>query len=600
MNWSNELMGSVIWLAKAFGITLVGFFAVSALVARYTVWGRQFWRLAGPYFSRKHGWAPLLTLVLVLFLTLFAVRMDVLFSFWYNGFYSALQKLDPKACWYLLGVFGVLATVHVLRALFNYYITQRFQIHWRIWLNDRLVERWLGQQAYYRSQYLNQPADNPDQRIQQDVASFVSSSIDLAMGLVGSAVSLVAFTAILWGLSGPLTVMGHTIPRAMVWLVYLYVIIATIFAFKVGRPLIRLNFLNEQLNANYRYSLLRVREYNESVAFYHGEKVEQQQLAGRFGEVISNVWHIVYRSLKFSGFNLTISQVAVVFPFLVQLPRYLTKQISLGDVMQTSNAFGQVQGALSFFRESYDNFASYRAVLNRLTGFLDAIEAADELPRPTLADAGKHVAVSNLSLNKPNEETLLSGLSLDITTTQPLLIRGRSGVGKTTLLRAIAGLWPYADGTVTRPERERALFLSQKPYLPQGSLRKALHYPGMVDANSRAEEALVECGLPHLVERLDEEADWSHILSLGEQQRVAFGRVLLNKPDVVFLDEATSAMDEEQESRMYRMLQEKLPQMAVVSVGHRSTLRAFHRFELTLKGAGSWDLQPLATAGVGA
>lgn len=603
MDWSHELMASAIWLTKAFAISMVGFVAVGSLLARYTIWGRQFWRLAGPYFNPRTNWRSLAVLTLVLFLTLFGVRMNVLFSFWYNGFYSSLQKLDGKAIWFFLGVFSVLAAVHVSRVLMEYYIQQAFQIRWRIWLNDHLVERWLAKQAYYRSQYLDVSTDNPDQRIQQDVASFVSSSLSLSMGLLSSVVSLFAFTAILWGLSGTLALFGIEIPRAMIWLVYLYVFVATLLAFWIGRPLIRLNFLNEQFNATYRYALLRLREYREGVAFYRGEGVEKANLDQRFGLVINNFWGIVYRSLKFSGLNLVVSQTAVVFPFLVQLPRFLAKQVTLGDMMQTADAFGQVQSALSFFREAYDNFASYRAVLNRLTGFLDSIEQADALPRSEIQTEGEKVAVTGLTVTKPNAEPLLAGLSLDMTAVHPLLVRGSSGAGKTTLLRAIAGLWPYADGEVVRPNGKDALFLAQKPYLPLGTLRNALYYPGVPPSDGRNQaleaEILGLCKLSRLMEVLDKEADWSNILSLGEQQRLAFGRVLLNKPDVVFLDEATSAMDEEQEAVMYRVLLERLPDTVVVSIGHRSTLKAFHRFELTLKGSGGWELQPLnASVGV--
>jgi putative ATP-binding cassette transporter len=602
MNWSHELLASAIWLAQAFAISLLGFVVVIAVLAHYSVWGRQFWRLSGTYFNPLRNWRPLAVLSVILLLTLFGVRMNVLFSFWYNGFYSSLQKLDGRAIWFFLGVFSILASVHVARALLDYYVQQAFQIRWRIWLNDHLVERWLAKQAYYRGQYISQShvTDNPDQRIQQDVASFISGSVTLSMGLLSSVVSLIAFTVILWGLSGTLVLFGIAIPRAMIWLVFLYVFVATLFAFWVGRPLIRLNFLNEQLNANYRYSLLRLREYREGVAFYRGEGVEKTNLDQHFGSVIGNVWSIVYRSLKFSGFNLVISQAAVVFPFLVQLPRFLSKQVTLGDMMQTADSFGQVQGALSFFREAYDNFASYRAALNRLIGFMDAIEEADNLPRPTVTSEGERVAVAALTVKKPNAEPLLTGLNLEISAVQPLLVRGSSGVGKTTLLRAIAGFWPYTDGAITRPQGERALFLAQKPYLPLGTLRKTLYYPGTppADGNSEREaEVLSVCRLGHLIKHLDQEADWANILSLGEQQRLAFGRVLLNQPDVVFLDEATSAMDEEQEAIMYRTMLEWLPDSVVVSIGHRSTLKPFHRFELTLKGAGGWELQPLG-AGV--
>lgn len=591
MDWNHELMTSLTWLVSALGATLVCFALGAWLLGTRTKWGRQFWQIAWPYFNPKRDWKPLAKVAAMLLLTLFSVRMNVLFSFWYNGFYSALQKLDAKLVWFFLGLFAVLATVHVLRVLLNYYVQQSFEIYWRVWLNDHLIARWLDKQAYYRSQHLQGLADNPDQRIQQDVATFVSASISLSMGLVSAIVSMIAFTAILWGLSGPLTLFGVTFPRAMVFLVYAYVLTATVFAFKIGRPLILLNFLNEKFNANYRYALVRLREYGESIAFYQGERVESRSLAARFSDVIQNAWKIIFRSLKLSGFNLAISQAAVVFPFIVQLPRYLNKQIALGDVMQTGNAFGQVQDALSFFRESYDTFTGYRAVLDRLTGFVDVMQEADALPSPIVDAQGGKVAVSNLTVMTPAGQKLLEKLTLDISAHQPLLVRGRSGAGKTTLLRTIAGLWPYAEGTVVRPDGADALFLAQKPYLPLGSLRQALYYPKPTDDNASAQDVLRQCQLGHLIDRLDEEADWSRILSLGEQQRLAFGRALLNQPQAVFLDEATSAMDEGLEEAMYHLLSQRLPHAVMVSVGHRSTLKAFHRYELVLLGEGKWELQ---------
>jgi putative ATP-binding cassette transporter len=386
---------------------------------------------------------------------------------------------------------------------------------------------------------------------------------------------------------------GVEIPRAMVYLVYLYVIVATVFAVWIGRPLIRLNFLNEQLNANFRYALIRLREYGESIAFFRGEKIERGNLLTRFASVIHNVWALVYRSLKFQGFNLAISQTAVVFPFIVQAPRLLAGKIALGDMMQTAQAFGQVQDALSFLRSSYDEFARYRAVLNRLTGFLDSMDAAALLPTVHIVSSQHSVNIDALTVRTPSNVVLVENLNLKLDANTALLIRGRSGVGKTTLLRAVAGLWPYVDGNVTRPIETDALFLPQKPYLPLGSLRGALYYPAASQENEHAADVLQQCHLGHLTARLDETADWSSILSLGEQQRLAIGRALLGRPQVVFLDEASSAMDEGLEHAMYRLLREALPKSILVSVGHRSSLLEFHTQELTLLGDGMWRLTGL-------
>ncbi|MEW9678951.1 ABC transporter ATP-binding protein/permease [Pseudomonas sp. TE50-2] len=592
MNWHQALQASLSWLAIVSLVTLGCFIAAAFLAVRCTRWGAQFWHLAGPYFSWRRSWRPLLAFALLLVLTLFAVRLNVLFSFWYNGFYSALQALDQTAFWYMLGVFAVLATIHVLRSLVTFYVTQAFNIRWRVWLTERLTADWMHGDAYYRGQFLAEPVDNPDQRIELDVNNFVTGSLSLALGAVGAVVSLVAFTGILWSLSAPLAVAGVEIPRAMVFAVYIYVLIATWIAFRLGQPLIRLNFLNEKLTANFRYALMRLRENAENIAFYQGAQVERGTLLGRFFALIGNAWALVFRNLKFSGFNLGVSQVAVVFPFILQAPRFFSGAIKLGDVMQTAQAFGQVQDSLSFFRESYDTFARYRATLDRLTGFLDANQQASELPRVTTVDQAHALGIHGLQVRRPDGHALITDLDLNLHSGQALLIKGPSGSGKTTLLRALAGLWPHADGEVRRPLGTQALFLSQRPYLPLGDLRTAIAYPaqGEPGDDARMQQALRQVNLAHLAERLDEPRDWSRILSLGEQQRLAFSRVLFNRPQVVFLDESTSAMDEGLEHALYSLLREALPATLLVSVGHRSTLAAFHSHRLEVDGQGGWSL----------
>jgi putative ATP-binding cassette transporter len=588
MDWSTQLGASLVWLAWSFLAVAAASTAIVYTLARATRWGRQFWRLAWPYFTPRRSCKPILAVCGLVLLSLFAVRLEVLFSFWYNGFYSALQGLDQPAFWRYLGVFAVLATVHVARALVNAYVGVAFDIRWRTWLNDRLTSDWLDGRAYYRGQFVDPAIDNPDQRIQMDITAFVQGSRTLAIGAIGAVVSLVAFTGILWSLSGPLELWGREIPRAMVFIVYLYVIVATGLAFRIGQPLIRLNFLAERLAANFRYALIRLRENAENVAFYQGEAVERGGLATRFAAIIANAWALLFRGLKFDGFNLGVSQVAVVFPFILQAPRFFSGAIKLGDVMQTSQAFGQVQDALSFFRTSYDTFAQYRATLDRLEGFLNANEAARALPSAQVAEAPRGLRLSGLSVSRPDGRALIAGLSLDLLPGESLLVKGPSGSGKTTLLRALAGLWPYAHGEVSRPLGAGSLFLSQRPYLPLGGLRAAIAYPGQAGPgdDARLQDALRRVNLGHLADQLDREADWTRILSLGEQQRVAFARVLFNRPRLVFLDEATSATDEGLEHALYTLLREQLPETMLVSVGHRSTLEAFHSHRLVLDGLG--------------
>ncbi|MEY4416716.1 MAG: hypothetical protein RIQ53_4009 [Pseudomonadota bacterium] len=599
MNWDQEVVASLSWLVKAWAITLVVFFGAFALALRGTRWGRQFHAITGDYFDPRRSWRPLLGVALMLLLVLTGVRMNVLFSNWYNGFYSGMQALDAASFWFHMRLFGILAAVHVVRALVNAWVRGAFSIHWREWLNERLVSGWLGGQGYYLGRFAQPVVDNPDQRIQQDAPALVSNTLALALGLVSAVVSMIEFTAILWKLSAPLEIAGLELPRAMVFLVYAYVLVATVFAVAIGRPLVRLNFLQEQFGASYRYLLVRLREYGESIALYRGEAVEQRSLRQGFAQVIANAWALLTRSLKFDGYNLGISQLAVVFPFLIQAPRMFAGQIKLGDVMQTGEAFGQVQDALSFFRTSYDSFAGYQAVLDRLSGFDDNLQAVAALALPQLKANPAALVVRGLTVSRPDGPVLTRGLDLTVPAGSALLIRGPSGSGKTTLLRALAGLWPHAQGEAERPQGSACLFLSQKPYLPVGSLRTALAYPAATVETARAGEILQQVQLGHLVGQLEVEQDWSQVLSPGEQQRLAFGRVLAAAPAIVFLDEATSATDSGLEHGLYALLRRELPQAIVVSIGHRETLLAFHDHTLTLQRDGGWALAPVDVPAAG-
>jgi putative ATP-binding cassette transporter len=597
VDWSTEWYTSTFWILGVTIAAALGSWLIGWLLTRSTVWGRQFARLAFPYFapSGPEGWRPLLTALGVLALAIASVRLAVLNSYINSGLFTALQELDAAAFARYIGIFAVLSVGFLSQALLAYYMQQRLVIRWRVWLNDRIIDDWLGGTAYHRGRFTSAPVDNPDQRIQEDVQSFTQQSTTLAVGAVSSLVSLVSFTLILWQLSGPLTLLGTEIPKAMVVIAYLYVVVATVIAFRIGRPLIGLNFLNERLNASFRYALVRLREYSEGIAFHRGEAVERNTLSSRFGAVITNAWAIVFRSLKFQGFNVIVTQYSQIIPLVVQAPRYFAGQVTLGDVSQTSIAFGQVENALSFFRLAYDDFASYRAVLIRLTGLLDADKEARELPRLAIEES-EGLAVRDLTVRMPDDRVLVDDLELQLAAGASLFVTGPSGSGKTTLLRSLADLWPYADGTVHRPLGDDALFLSQQPYLPLGTLRTALAYPGPASGvdDERAIAMLRRVQLLHLADRLDEEVDWARRLSPGEQQRLGFGRVLLARPRVVFLDEATSALDEGLEHTLYTLLRDELPETIVVSVGHRSTLNRFHAERLELLGDGRWQVATLS------
>nr|WP_314170164.1 ABC transporter ATP-binding protein/permease [uncultured Aggregatibacter sp.] len=593
MDYTQEIITSSLWIARTLALTVIFFSLGIFLLVRLTHWGKQFWMFAGGYLSPKRSIKPLLFFVLIVTLTLFSVRLSLVHSTWYNNMYTALQEFNQTVFWEQMILFCFIAGFSVAAALISYYLNQRFSINWIEWLNTELLEKWMDKRAYYKSQYIGNNLDNPDQRIQQDIQSYVKTTLSLSTGVIDAVTSMISYTILLWGLAGPMTLFGIEIPRAMVYLVFAYVIFTTLIAFWLGKPLIRLNFANEKLNANYRYSLIRVKEYAESIAFYAGEKVEKSRLYKQFRAVIDNMWDIVFRALKFSGFNLVVSQISVVFPLLIQVGRYFEKQIKLGDLMQTLQVFGKLHSNLSFFRNTYDSFAEYKATLDRLTGFHYSVEAAQKQSKTDITDHPTDVIFQHLSVKSPMGKILIKDLNLTLTQGNSLLIQGQSGVGKTTLLRTIAGLWSYAEGKIFCPQHN-TLFLSQRPYLPQGNLLTALYYPDTTENVDLAKitRVLEQVQLAHLQDRLEQEQDWSRILSLGEQQRLAFARLLLHKPKVAFLDEASASLDEGMEHAMYRLIREELPNTTIISVGHRSTLVPLHQQQLELHTDGSWAFNP--------
>lgn len=593
MDYTQEIITSSLWIARTLALTVIFFSLGIFLLVRLTHWGKQFWMFAGGYLSPKRSIKPLLFFVLIVTLTLFSVRLSLVHSTWYNNMYTALQEFNQTVFWEQMILFCFIAGFSVAAALISYYLNQRFSINWIEWLNTELLEKWMDKRAYYKSQYIGNNLDNPDQRIQQDIQSYVKTTLSLSTGVIDAVTSMISYTILLWGLAGPMTLLGIEIPRAMVYLVFSYVIFTTLIAFWLGKPLIRLNFANEKLNANYRYSLIRVKEYAESIAFYAGEKVEKSRLYKQFRAVIDNMWDIVFRALKFSGFNLVVSQISVVFPLLIQVSRYFEKQIKLGDLMQTLQVFGKLHSNLSFFRNTYDSFAEYKATLDRLTGFHYSVEAAQKQSKTDITDHPTDVIFQRLSVKSPMGKILIKDLNLTLTQGNSLLIQGQSGVGKTTLLRTIAGLWSYAEGKIFCPQHN-TLFLSQRPYLPQGNLLTALYYPDTTENVDLAKitRVLERVQLAHLQDRLEQEQDWSRILSLGEQQRLAFARLLLHKPKVAFLDEASASLDEGMEHAMYRLIREELPNTTIISVGHRSTLVPLHQQQLELHTDGSWVFNP--------
>ncbi len=621
LDWSNEIPHSLLWACKAWGISAVVAVVVLILLARYTIWGRQFWRITGGYFRGRASLTVWAWLGVLLFSTMISVRLDVLLSYYSNDLYSALQVAFEGAgahndavrdsgvhgFWFAILTFALIAAVYVSRQMIDIYLMQRFIIRWRVWLTDRLTGDWLGDEAYYRGRFIENPIDNPDQRIQMDIDIFttctgaepntptVGTSTTLLFGAINSLVSVVSFTPILWHLSGPLSLFGITLNHALFWLVLLYVAVATVIAFWIGKPLILLSFRNELTNAAFRYALVRLRDAAEAIGFYRGENAERTILGSRFAAIIANYRAFVVRSLYLLGWNQTMSQLITPLPLVVQAPRLFAGQITFGDVSQSSSAFLNIHDSLAFFRSVYDSFAGYRATIIRLEGLVDANAQARALPRLDAEETTDGtVELRDVDVRRPNGDMLIDGLDLRLEPGEALVITGPSGCGRTTLLRSIARLWPYGSGTVRQPGGDdgQTMFLSQVPYVPLGDLRAVLTYPAAEASipDERLVAALDDVALGHLTGRLNDVQDWAKVLSPGEQQRIAFARVLLTRPAVVFLDEATAAVDEGQEYSLYRLLRTRLPDCIVVSVTHRSTVEQHHEHHLRLLGDGQWQL----------
>jgi vitamin B12/bleomycin/antimicrobial peptide transport system ATP-binding/permease protein len=569
------------------------------------------WQLAKPYFTRsderRTAWA---LLAAVIAMQLMLVGMNVVLSFWGNAFFNSLQEKDWNSFISLLltwkvtpsgilpGFCGV-AALYILIAVYRIYLTQWLQIRWRRWMTKNFLDAWLGERAYYRISLLKPGAgstgtENPDQRIAEDLRAFIGDSVagergilSLGVDLMSNVVTLFSFIAILWTLSGPLTVFGFTIPGYMVWVALLYSAVGTVATHFVGRPLAILNFMKQRAEADFRFSLVRLRENTEGVALQGGEDEEKRGLLTRFEALAANWWQLMRRYKMLTALTAGYGQVASVFPIVVAAPRYFAGQIPLGALTQTSGAFGQVQGAMSWFVDTYAALASWRATVERLSTFRRAIDAAHERAGEGVhvgAGAGAGYALSDATLALPNGEELLRGAELNLRPGESVVISGRSGSGKSTLFRALAGIWPFGRGEVHRPASS-TMFLPQRPYLPLGTLRHAVTYPAPAGAHPDEElrEVLGAVGLGTLADRLDEEENWSQQLSGGEQQRLALARALLARPDWLFLDEATASLDPESEAALYGLLNQRLPGTTIISIAHRPAVAAFHARHLVFR-----------------
>jgi len=568
------------------------------------------WRIAAPYFRSEDKLAGRLLLAAVISIELSLVLINVLLNQWNNRFYNALQEKNWEGFVTEIAIFSVLATFYIGLSVYQLYLNQWLQIRWRRWMTSHYLGEWLHSANHYRMQLRGDAADNPDQRITDDVKLFVEQTLNIGVGLLSSIVTLASFVVILWGLSAtaPLHILGaeFEIPGYLVWGALIYAIFGTALTQWIGSPLVNLDFQQQRFEADFRFNLVRVRENSEQIALLQGESAERQRLSERFGRVVGNWYMIMRRTKRLTAFTSSYAQAAVIFPYILVAPAYFANKIQLGGMMQTASAFSSVQTALSFFVSTYRTLAEWRAVVARLDGFETAIKSAAAEAISTssigvLSSAGRdNIHLQKLLVNLPNGTPLVSADSFTILGNQRTLVIGPSGAGKSTLFRAIAGIWPFGSGSIAIPAKATLMMLPQRPYFPVGSLYAAIVYPAEVGAFSsdRVRDSLIAVGLPQLASRLDEEAHWNRMLSLGEQQRLGLARAFLHQPQYLFLDEATASLDEASEAALYKLLEKKLSRTTIVSIGHRSTLEAFHQRKVVLTRVGDRFVLQNQTEGV--
>ena len=551
------------------------------------------WRISAPYFRSEDKRAGRGLLAAVIAIELAIVGINVLLNQWNSRFYNALQERNWDNFVSEIIYFSVLATIFIVLAVYQLYLNQWLQIRWRRWMTSHYLGDWLHQANHYRMQLEGDAADNPDQRMTDDVKLFVDRTLNIGVGLLSSIVTLASFVAILWGLSNdaPLHLFGqeYAIPGYLVWGALIYSVLGTILTHLIGWPLVGIDYRQQQYEADFRFNLVRVRENSEQIALLRGEDAERERLLVRFGRVVENWLAIMSRTKKLTAFTSSYNQASVVFPYVLVAPAYFAQKIQLGGMMQTASAFSSVQGALSFFISIYRQLAEWQAVVNRLDGFEAGIVEARELAtrddRIHVVEAGDGaIDLKGLTLQLPNGTPLVNADGFRLRKGERTLMTGPSGSGKSTLFRAIAGIWPFGAGSITVPAGATLMMLPQRPYFPTGPLRGAVEYPAKdgTFTDLQISSALEQVGLPKLASQPGENGHWNRMLSLGEQQRLGLARALLHAPQYLFLDEATASLDEPSEAALYRLLEAKLPATTIVSIGHRSTLDAFHQRNVRL------------------
>lgn len=562
------------------------------------------WKLAKGYWVSEERWRARGLLAAIVALNLGIVYINVLINAWRSTFYNVLNERNKEGFVSALGDFSLLAGIFIVIAGYQLYLRMMLTIRWRKWLTRQYLGDWLSNQTFYRMKLVDsENTDNPDQRISEDINLFVSHALTLSLGLLREGVTLISFIVILWQMSGPLEIpLGQTVfvvGGYLVWAALAYAGLGTWLTVKLGKPLVSLNFIQQRYEADFRFSLMRLRENSESVALYKGQREEEKSFLARFQQVFGNYWKLMNLNKRLTWFTAGYGQLSIIFGILVAAPRYFANKISLGEMFQIADAYGTVQSSLSFFIDSFTQLAEWKAVIDRLgqfsTNMAKVQTLRSEVTEPEIRrQAQSDLVVDGLDVLRPDGHRLLAGFSLRLLPGDSLLVSGPSGCGKSTLLRALAGIWPFGRGTITFPADKQALFLPQKSYIPIATLRQAIGYPGLTRPveDDQLRLVLEECRLSFLAGRLDDMEDWAQVLSLGEQQRLAFARVLLQQPDILILDEATTALDEPTEQHLYRLVKERLPQAVLISVGHRSTLLQYHQTKLELDGRGGWTMRP--------
>lgn len=546
---------------------------------------RTFFALARPFWASRAGWPGWALLLAVFAMGAGIVQVNVFINAWSKTFYDTLATFDGNALLALMQQYCLAIIVLIAVIVSKDWLTKALILRWRRHLNDQFLDHWLGERRYYRLGLGDEP-DHPDQRIAEDIRLLAESSVGLLVSLFINSLQIGAFVSILWQLSGTQTFQigdySVTLDGYLVWAALLYTLIGTLLTHWLGHPLHGLNYERQRNEATFRADLLRKRDHAEQIALYAGEAAERQALGQRFAAIAENWRALMRRELKLGIFTAGYSRVSNIVPVFIALPAFLAKTITLGGLMQIRTAFAAVQGSLSWFISAYRELAEWSATVQRLGQFSHALHGLEPVP----LQHGETLSTCGLDVLRPDGQPLLCGLALHAQPGEWLRLAGASGLGKTTLLRTLSGLWPHHRGTWQLPGG-RSLLLPQRPYLDAGRLDRTLAYPStQTPASEELQQALADVGLQRLGDQLLREADWSRELSGGEQQRLSLARALLYRPDTLYLDEATNQLDDAAACQLLERLRQRLPQCTVIAISHQPTVQRLFARCIDLQSCG--------------